>query len=255
MSASRNWTWEETLVAFRLYCRTPFGKLHQHNPEIIALADKLGRTPSAVSMKGCNFASLDPTQYARGIKGLPNRSHFEEYIWKRFHTDSEAIAAEAEEAYERLGSDAEQPSDSALVVPEGPSEATRTVRVRLVQGFFRAAVLVSYDNKCALTGLAVPSLLNASHIVPWSVSPERRADPSNGLCLNVLHDRAFDRGLFTLDENLRVLVSPVLSSRDELGELADALLDFAGLPLRLPDRFSPDPSALSYRREHVYRTV
>ncbi len=52
------WTRDQLLVAFRLYCRTPFGKLHQHNPEIIHLAAKLGRTPSAVGMKACNFASL-----------------------------------------------------------------------------------------------------------------------------------------------------------------------------------------------------
>ena len=51
-------------MAFRLYCRTPFGKLHQHNPEIVALARALGRTASAVGMKACNFASLDPAQRA-----------------------------------------------------------------------------------------------------------------------------------------------------------------------------------------------
>ena len=56
----RGWTRDELLVAFNLYCKTPFGRLHQRNPEIIRLASALGRTPSALAMKLVNFASLDP---------------------------------------------------------------------------------------------------------------------------------------------------------------------------------------------------
>ena len=70
MSERRRWSRAELLVAFRLYCRTPFGRLHQHNPEIIDLGQRLGRTTSAVAMKACNFASLDPAQQARGIRAL-----------------------------------------------------------------------------------------------------------------------------------------------------------------------------------------
>lgn len=50
------WTRDELLIAFNLYCRTPFGRLHRGNPDIIAMAELLGRTPSSVSMKLCNFA-------------------------------------------------------------------------------------------------------------------------------------------------------------------------------------------------------
>ncbi len=66
-SPRQNWTRTETLVAFRLYCATPFGQLHHTQPNIIALAAKLGRTPSSVSMKACNFARLAPTHQLRGI--------------------------------------------------------------------------------------------------------------------------------------------------------------------------------------------
>lgn len=59
------WSREELLVAFRRYCRTPFGKLHQHNPEIIELARLLGRTPSGVGMKAGNLARLGPALRAR----------------------------------------------------------------------------------------------------------------------------------------------------------------------------------------------
>jgi len=70
MSKRVRWSRDQRLVTFRLYCRTPFGRLHRNNPEIIELARLIGRTPSAVAMKAVNFASLDPVQQARNIAGL-----------------------------------------------------------------------------------------------------------------------------------------------------------------------------------------
>jgi hypothetical protein len=253
MPRGSNWTWEETLVAFQLYCNTDFGKLHQHNPDIIALAAKLGRTPSAVGMKACNFASLDPVQRARGIKGLANRGQFEQLVWERFQADSESIPAEAVEAYERLtAAPAPTPSDSPTP-PTGPTETETLVRVRRVQSFFRTTVLISYESRCALTGLSVPALLNASHIIPWSESPHRRADPRNGLCLNALHDRAFDRGLIPFDADHRLLVSPKLAECGQPHDLTRLFTGYAGKQLRVPARFAPDGDALAYHRERVFQ--
>ncbi len=255
MAERRNWTLEETLVAFRLYCYTPFGKLHQHNPDIIQLAKLLGRTPSAVGMKACNFASLDPLHQARGVVGLKNRGPLEEQVWNRFHENSEAVAEEAESAYEQLLLAEEPPKQVDIQPPSGPTEVTRTVQARRVQGFFRTAVLTSYGNRCALTGLAVPALLNASHIIPWSVSHERRADPSNGICLNALHDRAFDRGLITFDNELRLVVSQSLNNANQLGILADELTGLQGRRLHVPERFAPSIDSLAHHREHIFQAV
>ena len=60
MAQRPGWTRDPLLIALRLYMRTPFGRLHGRNPEIIHLATKIDRTPSALAMKACNFASLDP---------------------------------------------------------------------------------------------------------------------------------------------------------------------------------------------------
>jgi putative restriction endonuclease len=210
MARHKNWSRDELLVAFRLYCRTPFGKLHQRNPDIIELAQLLGRTPSAVAMKACNFASLDPVQRARNISALGNVSQADRELWKSFEQNSESVAAEAEAAYGRLGSQRAETEDQDWEMPQGPTEVERTVRTRRVQGFFRAAVLASYEFRCALSGIALPELLNASHIVPWNVDTERRADPRNGIALNTLYDRAFDRGLITFDESMRLVVSSQL---------------------------------------------
>ena len=100
--ARQNWNRDETLAAFNLYCRTPFGRLHARNPDIVRLADALGRTPGAVAMKCCNLASLDPSQQARGISGLKKASRLDEEIWNEFNQDAEAIGYQSEVAFAGL---------------------------------------------------------------------------------------------------------------------------------------------------------
>ena len=89
---------------------------------------------------------------------------------------------------------------------------------------------------------------NASHIIPWSENVERRADPRNGIALNALHDRAFDRGLITFDDQLRLMISPRLETSDATPWHRDALLSLAGRALTLPARFQPDLEALAWHR-------
>jgi hypothetical protein len=60
MAQGRRWTEDETKRVLALYDRIPFGQFHQLNPEVIAVADEIDRTPSSIAMKLCNFASLDP---------------------------------------------------------------------------------------------------------------------------------------------------------------------------------------------------
>ena len=68
------------------------------------------------------------------------------------------------------------------------------VKVRVNQSFFRNTVLASYENKCCITGISIPDFLVASHIIPWSKDEKNRLNPENGLCLNSIHDKAFDKG-------------------------------------------------------------
>jgi putative restriction endonuclease len=252
MAKGQDWTEHELLVAFRLYCRTPFGKLHQRNPEIVALASQIDRTPSALAMKACNFASLDPVQQRRNIAGLGNVSGADRALWEAFLRDPDVVAANAEAAYAKLAGAESIPAIDEPETPGGPSETERLVRVRRLQGFFRQAVLTSYESRCAITGIAVPELLIASHIIPWSINSERRADPRNGITLNAFHDRAFDRGLITFDESWRLVITNKLKAGDISQFQRESLLDIEGRQLRLPIRFSPDPDAMAYHREHVF---
>lgn len=255
MGRGQDWTEHELLVAFRLYCHTPFGKLHQRNPEIIALASQIDRTPSALAMKACNFASLDPIQQRRNIAGLGNVSSADRALWEAFLRDPDVVAAKAEAAHTKLAGVESYPTidePEAPKGPKGPSETERLVRVRRLQGFFRQTVLTSYESRCAVTGIAAPELLIASHIIPWSINSDRRADPRNGIVLNAFHDRAFDRGLITFDESWRL----VITNKLKVGEISqfqrESLLNYEGRQLRPPIRFSPDPDAMAYHREHVF---
>lgn len=256
MARSPNWSETELLVAFRLYCHTEFGKLHQHNPEIIELAQRLDRTPSALAMKACNFASLDPAQQRRNISGLGNASRADRALWTDFTTKPDEVAVRAEAAYAQLteGEPEIQPTPSEHIeIPSGPSETEQLVRVRRLQRFFRSAVLASYEHRCAISGMALPEMIIASHIIPWSIERERRADPRNGLALNSLYDRAFDKGLITFDESWRL----VISERLKTGTIPDfqrtTFLEIEGRPLRLPIRFEPDPDAMAYHRRKRFQ--
>ena len=68
-------------MAFRLYCRTPFGILHQYIPEIMRLAALIDRTASAIAMKACKFACFDPAQGALGVNALRNVSKADGHLW------------------------------------------------------------------------------------------------------------------------------------------------------------------------------
>jgi predicted restriction endonuclease len=91
----------------------------------------------------------------------------------------------------------------------------------------------------------------ARHIIPWAEDIPNRLNPRNGLCLNALHDRAFDRGLMWIDDGFVIRFSPRLRSGDPAADITLAwLASFEGQPLRLPNRFSPDPTLL---RQHTRR--
>lgn len=87
--------------------------------------------------------------------------------------------------------------------------------VRIGQSFFRSTVLNAYNERCCITGLAIPSLLVASHIVPWHKDKLNRVNPRNGLLLSTLHDKAFDSGLITINDDMTVRVSRKYSVQND----------------------------------------
>ena len=252
MTTRTPWTRQQLLVAFSLYCRIPFGRITSRHPEIIHVAGLIGRTPASLSMKMGNIASLDPAITSTGRAGLGNASRADRAMWdemtsnwEQFAIDSQLALAEYGLAENQKIEAADDDLDSSRAGLDRPVETT----ARVGQSFFRTAVLSAYNQQCCITGLAIPRLLVASHIVPWSHDPANRVNPRNGLLLSALHDRAFDAGLLTVADDMTVRVSP--SYRDD-EFFSVAVFAYHGKPITLPERFTPDRDFLAYHRENVF---
>jgi predicted restriction endonuclease len=252
--ATNRWSKEQLKLAFHLYCQLPFGKLDMRTPEVIKLASLIGRTPGAVAMKLSNFASLDPAITSTGRKGLEGASNLDREIWDEFHADWEALAVESELLRRKLDADT-QPLDDVeeQLMPEDFTGETRKVvtEQRIKQSFFRRAVLSSYRGRCCMSGLSEPRLLIASHIVPWSWDKANRLNPSNGLCLTAIHDRAFDKGLISLTDDLKIVVSAELKRNTE-AFVVGVLLPLDGKTIELPERFAPQPEFIAWHRSELF---
>jgi putative restriction endonuclease len=248
----KDWTREEHILAFNLYCKIPFGTIHVNNPRIIELAKLLGRSVGAVSYKLANFSRLDPEQKARGIRGMPHGAKGEEEIWSEFNNDPESLSFESEQLLSKLtGQGLEEIAEiDENELPKKGLDRQRLVRVRVNQHFFRAAVLAAYEFRCCVTGLAAPQLLVAGHIIPWAVTASQRMNPRNGLCLNALHDRAFDRGLMVIADDLTIVFADSLRTKSLAhAESIDWLLKYEGQKIRLPKKFRPIPELLAQHRK------
>ena len=264
---SVKWTREHFLIALNLYCKLPFGRFDRTNRLVIEVASKMGRTPSSLAMKLSNFASLDPVQKARGIKGLSGATKQDQIMWNEFHAHLDSLGSESEQLlHDLFTKDDDREVDflqrdrvrlqrsSDLVAPFGPTETSANVKVRRGQQFFRQTILNAYGVQCCISGINVPRLLVASHIKPWRDFPKERLDPRNGLCLSSLHDAAFDAGLITLDKKMCLVLSKRLKSYFPQAALEQSFVPFEGKPIRSPQKIAdPDPSLLLYHRTKIFK--
>ncbi len=249
---ARQWTKEEEILAFALYCKVSFGKIHTHNDLIRSLASILNRTPASVAMKMCNFARFDTSLQSRGIAGLKNGSRLDKEVWDEFSSNLELLEIKSKEVLQSFNLQ-EDSSDKWSALPVG-GESERVVHIRQNQSFFRQTVLLSYENACCITGIAVPALLNASHIKPWRDSDPltERTNPQNGLCLNALHDRAFDRGLITIDQDYRIVLSKQIKEFYPTDAVREYFFRYEGSRIRLPYRFHPSKEFLAYHNVNIF---
>jgi putative restriction endonuclease len=126
------------------------------------------------------------------------------------------------------------------------TERDASVKQRVGQDLFRRGQLALWNGRCALTGLAVPELLRASHAKPWSISSDQeRLDVYNGVLLAAHLDAAFDNGFisFTSTGNLQISSRLDASTRALLG------LDRPISAIELRSRHLP---YLEFHRLHVF---
>ena len=139
--------------------------------------------------------------------------------------------------------------DETVNLPRA-TEAERLVVQRVGQDIFRRGLLEYWDGRCAITGLAVPELLRASHIKPWADchTDAERLDIFNGFLLAPHLDAAFDAGFITIAGDGTVLVSSTLplDARSVLG--LDRSLGVRGLH-RAHQRYLPSHRAKIFRTD------
>lgn len=247
----RKWTRDELIIAFNLYCKIPFSKINYRLPQIQEFAALINRTPSAVAWKLVNFASLDPALKARNISGAKNKSKLDEEIFNEFYGNWNDLVIESEMKSELL-SMKNKPQEILLDEKTG-KDIEVIVKVRVNQSFFRKAILATYEGKCCITGTNIPELLRASHIIPWSIKEETRLNPENGLCLDSLHDQAFDQGLITLDTDYRVVISNRIASCFSNQFIKQSFAPYEGKQIIMPKRFVPNQDFIEYHRQHIFK--
>lgn len=145
------------------------------------------------------------------------------------------------------------PEQQALVPPANAIErryALRSVKQRLHQASFRAAVIGAYRGRCALSGLPEPMLLDAAHIVADADELLGQPIVPNGIPLSKIHHAAFDAHLIGIDPDYRLHVSERLLAQND-GPMLEAMKALEGGKLRLPkrDQDSPDRDRLAQRFE------
>ena len=249
------WSREEMILAFNLYLKLPFGKMHKHTPEIIELAKLLGRTPSSIGMRLGNFASCDPQLQARGIGGLKGGMNQVKPIWDEFYNNQEDLVFLSEQILAEKQNTTIENKYNEIIGDikniDGKTEL-RLVKTRVNQSVFRTMVLNNYDSKCCITGFDIPDLLVASHIIPWSKNEKERLNPRNGLCLNALHDKAFDKGFITITPDFEIKVSERVKSLSIHSSIESFFFNYHNKKIYVPEKFVPSRDFLDFHFTEIF---
>ncbi|TDB59132.1 HNH endonuclease [Arundinibacter roseus] len=253
MAKSPNWTREELILAFNLYLKLPFGKMHKGNPEVIELSQLMGRrTPDSVAMRLTNFASVDPYHQQRGVKGMDGGRRQVEPIWNEFIHNQENLVYESERILAEFRHQTIEELHPELVFDWQNLQGEvreRVVKTRVNQSVFRQMVLKTYANQCAVSGICLPELLVAGHIVPWAIDAQNRLNPENGICLSNLYDKAYENGLICIDTDFKLLISRRLKEESAKSFYQNFFGRFEQKSISLPNEYRPRKEFLEFRLE------
>jgi hypothetical protein len=159
------------------------------------------------------------------------------------------VAVSDDQASESAGSDPSQVSDFRRSIMEGNFTVLNRYATSKTRGSaqraFAERVKRNYGYRCAITGVSSREFLVASHIVPWGADESSRLDPSNGICLSTLVDRAFDTGYLRIGVDSTVSIDIARLERDPA--MYDLLAPMHGSKLARPLADPPSPQHLRRR--------
>lgn len=155
--------------------------------------------------------------------------------------------------YAADGQTDEQIAEELVENPDTATDVYARVKVRgAAQSIFRKALLKTYANKCAFSGISIPEILDAVHIVPWSKCEQgERLDPRNGLLCTSLHHKLFDAGKIFLTEEYTIVVNDELQNNRNTSEMHKILIaKLHGEKINLPTNQSLWPSPALIRKHN-----
>ncbi len=88
--------------------------------------------------------------------------------------------------------------------------------------------------------------------MPWSIDKQNRTNPYNGVCLNSIHDKAFDKGFITITPDYKILVSKYFDTYSDEKAVVDFFLKFQNQNIILPDRFLPSKEFLDFHYHNIF---
>lgn len=130
-------------------------------------------------------------------------------------------------------------------------DAVRETKARIGQDFFRSMLMENYKSQCGVTGLNVPQVLRASHIVAWADDKSNRMNPENGILLSATYDAAFDKHLISFDDDYRMIVSKEIKDYHTNDVTKEYFNRFEGKQIMLPTQYLPSKQLLAKHREKL----
>lgn len=244
------WSRRELLTVFNLYLKLPFGKFEPDNQEIKSLSRLIGKSNSSVAIRLNNFAYVDPYNHQHGIIGLAEGAEQVQSIWNEFSSNQEDLIYESEcivADYHNKTIDEIYPDIDFQITDLKGEVKNRVVKTRVNQNVFRKMILKAYSSQCAISGIDIPELLVAGHILPWADYENERLNPENGICLSNLYDRAYEKGLICIDTDYKILLSRRLKALSSKEFYQDFFGRFEYKPIRVPKTYQPNKEFLEYR--------
>ncbi len=258
MAGRRNrWNREELILTLSVYFQLPFGRLNRTTPEVKELAKLIGRTDNSAALRLVNFAACDPYIINSGRTGMPGGIPVCKPIWDEYVNDKERLFNEAQQIKANLLHKTVE--ETLNITPQDLEGKERTVVIkqRVNQSVFRSMILSNYEERCAVTGINVPELLVAGHIIPWADSDsQQKLNPENGICLSSLYDKAFDKGLITISpDDYTICISSALLQYNTQDYYDKHFGCIGGQKIILPIEHQPNRDFLAYHRDHIFMGV
>lgn len=251
----RIWNRDELILALSVYFQLPFGRLNHHTPEVKELARIIQRSDNSAAIRLTNFAACDPYIINSGRKGMTAGVKVCKPIWDEFCNDREYLFNEAQRIKAKLLNKSIEETLNLTNVDFQGKERTAVIKQRVNQNVFRTMVLANYEEKCAITGINIPELLVAGHIVPWAESnSQQKLNPENGICLSALYDKAFDKGFITISpDNYTICLSSALREYNTQDYYEKHFGCISGKSIMLPVEHKPNRDFLAYHRDNVFK--